>query len=504
MSMQLNIPSLRGACAAVPVRTVVTALTLLLLAAMQLSAQEKDADEAWDQNRHKAAKAGYEQVLKQNPNSAHANLRLGILLSWSGELDSALVLIARARSARPRDADIALAQARVLSWKKRYDDALALYDSILAVTPGLRDAALGRAQVTAWRGDLEAAEQAYRAILVENPRDADAMAGLGYVYHWQGRESEAYRQVHAALAVDSTHQAARALRRSIREDSSSALDGTGAWTNDSDRNTSFWQTLGASAAIGAGVAVFGSINALEASDPIRDAMRVGGEAGVSLSIGKVQLSGAAGVRRIVPETAAPRTEATYRGGLSYRPSAALGLSVGYSRWPFDEIAALMERALNLELLEAGVDVRPFRGFGVYAVGSQLWLNDGNSSTGFAAGLSQKVDRHFTVGVFGRTLTYERPQVGYFSPDRFSVLEATAGYRVETRTWIGSLGGGLGAQRVGERGAAQSEWHVKGRLGRRWGEGNRIEVFGLITNSAVSSTTGAFRYRSAGLTVRLGL
>jgi tetratricopeptide (TPR) repeat protein len=471
---------------------------------MPLWAQEKEADEAWDQGRHEAARAGYERVLQQNPHAARANLRLGILLSWAGKLDSALVLIARARSTDPDDADIALAQARVLSWKKRYDTALALYDSLLTEIPDLRDAALGRAQTLSWAGRLKEAESRYRAILAHNPRDADALAGLGYVYHWQGRESKAHEQARAALAVDSTHLAARALRRTIREVTQPKLEGTAAWSNDSDRNTSFWQTLGASAAIGGGVEVFGSVNALEASDPARDATRVGSEAGLSVSSGRVQLSGAAGVRRIVPEVAAPRTEATYRGRLGYRPTATLRLSLGYSRLPFDEIAALMERVLNLELLEAGLDARPFHGFSIYATGGELWLNDGNSRTELAAGLSQKLDDHFTVGLFGRTLSYERRDLGYFSPDRFSVLEATTGYSVENQAWIGSLGGGLGAQQVGKRGATQSEWHIEGRLGRRWGEANRIELFGLVTNSAVSSTTGAFRYRSAGLTVRLGL
>jgi hypothetical protein len=102
------------------------------------------------------------------------------------------------------------------------------------------------------------------------------------------------------------------------------------------------------------------------------------------------------------------------------------------------------------------------------------------------------------------LSYEQPGVGYFSPDRFSVLEATAGYGIEKMSWTASLGGGLGAQQVGRRGSAQSEWHIEGRLGRRWGLGNRVELFGLVTNSAVSSTSGAFRYRSAGVLVRLGL
>jgi hypothetical protein len=85
-----------------------------------------------------------------------------------------------------------------------------------------------------------------------------------------------------------------------------------------------------------------------------------------------------------------------------------------------------------------------------------------------------------------------------------VLEGTLGYAYESRTWLTSVSGGLGAQQVGESGAAQTEWHLEGRIGPRWGSGNRAELFGMITNSAVSSTTGAFRYRAAGLSVRLGL
>jgi hypothetical protein len=172
--------------------------------------------------------------------------------------------------------------------------------------------------------------------------------------------------------------------------------------------------------------------------------------------------------------------------------------------PFDEIAALMERALDMEVLEAGFDARPFRGFSLYASGSQLWMSDGNRRSGAVAGISQKLGRRLSLGAFGRTLSFERRGIGYFSPDRFSVLEGTAAYDMETRTWVGGIGGGLGAQQAGEGATAQTEWHIEGRVGRRWGVGNRVELFGLVTNSAVSSTTGAFRYRSAGVNVRLGL
>ena len=511
---------------------------LVLLALTPLSAQQKEADDAWNRGQYDAARTGYQRLLRQDPVSVRANLRLAILLSWDGKLDSALVLVSRARTANPTDAELAVTHAQIRSWNKQYDPALALYDSVLTWRPGLRDAELGRArslawagrlaaadsaygrlirknssdrdarlgqaQVNAWRGRLPLAQQQYDEILARDPRDADALVGQAQVFYWQGKVGEARRQVRAALAVDSTHRSARDLRRTIEEATRPILEATAAWSNDSDRNTSFWQTLASSVGIGRGVTVFGSVNALETSDPLRDAKRVGGEAGLTIALGRTTLSGAAGARRLMPFVAADRTSATYRGRLSYRPLPAIGFHVGYSRLPFDEIAALMERALDMELLEGGADARPFRGFSVYASRSQLWLSDGNTRSGVVAGLSQKLNRRVSVGLFGRTLSYEERGVGYFSPDRFSVLEATAAYTVETRAWGGSIGGGLGAQQVGRRGEAQTEWHLEGRVGRGWGVGNRLEVFGLVTNSAVSSTSGAFRYRSAGLNLRLGL
>jgi hypothetical protein len=250
--------------------------------------------------------------------------------------------------------------------------------------------------------------------------------------------------------------------------------------------------------------VFGSVNALETSDPVREATRFGGEAGITLSAGTLQLTGAAGARRLNPEVADARTAATYRGQLRYRPTSALRFGVGYSRMPFDEIAALIERELDMELLEGGFDARPLAGLTVFAGGGALWLNDGNRRWSASAGLTQKLLRHFFLGAFARTLSYERTGLGYFSPDQFSVIEGTAGYDLEQGSWIVSLSGGAGAQQIGKDGVAQGEWHLEGRLGQRWGSGNRIEAFGLVTNSAVSSTTGAFRYGSAGLLVRLGL
>jgi tetratricopeptide (TPR) repeat protein len=490
--------------ATLPRRSSLFGLMLLVLLQLPLSAQQAEGDAAWSEGRFDVARAAYEQVLARDPAAVRANLRLGIMLSWDGKLDSALVLLARARAAEPADADIRLAEARVMAWDGRYSAALARYDSLLAERPDLREAALGRARTLGWAGRLKPAADAYRAVLAKDSRDVDALVGLGYVLHWEGRHGAAVRAARAALAIDSTHQEARELDRRARGAIRPAVETSANWSNDSDRNTTFSQSLTVSAPLADGVRVFGSAGALEASDPVLDATRIGGEVGLSYAFGKVQLTAAGGARRLNPEIAEPRTSETYRARVRVRPASAFELSVAYARAPFDEIAALIERDLDFESLDGGFDLTPAPGLNIYGGVGGAWFSDGNSRTSALTSITRTFRRRFLVGLFGRTLSYEERGIGYFSPDRFNLLEAQAGYNLESGQWDGRFIGGLGAQQIGKRGEAQSEWHLEARLARRWGVGNRIEAFGLVTNSAVSSTTGAFRYRSAGVVVRVGI
>ncbi|HEY8258189.1 MAG TPA: tetratricopeptide repeat protein [Gemmatimonadales bacterium] len=393
-----------------------------------------------------------------------------LAVARSGHMDSALALLATARIADPDDADLRLAEARILSWAGRRRDAIARYDSLIR----------------------------------KNPENADALIGLGYVYHWQGREEAADRQVAAALALDSTNTDALELRHAIRRTARGVVEASANWSNDSDRNTSFWQTLSLSAPLARGLRLLAGVGLLEASDPDRNATRFGGEAGLALWRGAFRASVLAGARRLDPEIGAARTEGTYRGGVSVRPSENIGIAVGYARYPYDEIASLFERNLTIESLEGGFDARFTRRFLVTGGGGALWLSDGNRRTEGHAAVTQDIGRYFQVGASGRALGYRQPGVGYFSPDRFHLLEGTAAVRVAGSRWDARLGGGLGGQQIGRGGDTQTEWHIDARVGRNWGDGNRIEGFGGVTNSAVSSTTGAFRYRTAGVVLRVGI
>ena len=172
---------------------------------------------------------------------------------------------------------------------------------------------------------------------------------------------------------------------------------------------------------------------------------MGGEAGLSWAVGDLQFTAAAGARRLSPDTAAPRTAATYRGRASWRPVPRFGVSVGYARAPFDEIASLMERELDLESVDAGLDATLARGLSIYGGGGGVWFSDGNHRTNAWLGVTQSLPKRFFVGAYGRTLAYERRGLGYFSPDRFRLLEGLAGYNLETPA-AGTDGSAAGSAR----------------------------------------------------------
>lgn len=444
-------------------------LAAVLFAAPVAEAQQATADSAWIAGDFHTARINYERMLVADPQSVRANYRLGILASWDGKLDSALVLIHRARTVEPRDPDLRTTEARILSWDGRTDEAIALYDSVVT----------------------------------EFPRHADALAGLSQVYLWTGRYSLSRTYASRALATDPESRTAQELDRTIRATVSPQLEITLGWSNDSDDNTSWWQTVAGSYLLSDAFRAFGSVGALEASDPVRDATRLSAEAGLTYGRGNLYATGALGVRHLSPDTGASRGAGTFRISGGYRMGSA-GVGIGYSHYPFDETALLIERNLDVDAFELNGDATLSPGLSLAAGAGFASFSDDNSRTSGILTLTKTIKRDFFVGVMARALGYDFKGIGYFSPDWFSVYEARAGYARSGLVWTGRVSGGLGVQQVGSGSRTQSEWHLEGRLGRKWGLMNSVEVFAGLSNSAESSTTGAFEYRTAGIIVRVGL
>ena len=213
-----------------------------------------------------------------------------LAVARAGRFDSALALLARARAADPDNAELQLAQARVLELGRP--------------APG------GHCPV----------RQPPPAESLERGRDS----GPGVRYHWEGREEAASRQVRAALA---------STPRTRTRWSSSARSGGRAAARWRRRPTGATTPTGtptsgrrlARGPVPAACECSPAAGLLEASDPLRDAIRVGGEAGLGWCDGRIRSSALAGARRLDPEVAPTRTEATYRANLSWRPRQELGL-----------------------------------------------------------------------------------------------------------------------------------------------------------------------------------
>ncbi len=426
------------------------------------------------------------------------------VLSWAARYGPAVRLYDSVLVAHPDNTDAAVGKARTLAWANQLGRADSAFAAILARQPYNEEARVGRAQTESWRGDFTSAVAGYRAALERDSSNVAARTGLAQVYLWQGRYFDARREIRRSWALDTNHHDTRLLRQQIRASIRPQVEGTAAWNRDSDHNTSWWQTLTTSLALANRLRGFAQAGLLEASDPVRNATRLSGEAGLSWVPGNTHVTVAGGARRLEPDSAPARTEPTYRASIGYRFLPTAGIGAGYAHYPFDETALLIGRHLDVDEVSADGDWTIRRGLSLGAGASRAWFSDNNTRTAGVLALTQTVQRRFFLGAFGRVMEYDFKGFGYFSPDRFSLLEGRGGYVYEGPVWTARLSGGLGIQQIAKGAASQSEWHLEARLGRAWGVANAVEVFGGITNSAASSTTGAFRYGTAGVTIRLGL
>ncbi len=477
------------------------ALLALLALAPPLAAQVAEGNRAWAAGRYEEARVAYEQALAVDPGSVRSLYRLAVLASWNNHLDSALTLLTRARAIEPGDPDVRAAEAQVLAWQGRLAEARVRYDSLLAEDPERRGAALGRARVLGWEGRYAEADSAYSLLLFSNPQDAEALAGRAQVAHWRGRDGAAAGYADRALMADPKNHDAEMLRRELRAASGPRAEVIGGWNNDSDHDTNWSESLTLSTGVVPGLRVFGTGGLQQSSDPLRDAHRSLGEAGAEFSAAGIRLMAAAGARNLVPDSAPSRSEFTFRAGAGVTPAPGVSAGLVFSHLPFDETAFLIGSGLDIDVLDASLDLTLARGLTFSAGGGAAWVSDGNRRVSAVAALTRTLGRHFFAGAYGRVLDYRQHGVGYFSPDRFGMGEIRAGHLTSSHGWETRVSGGAGIQQTSGS-SSQAEWHVEGRVARRWSTLNLVELFGGVTNSVASSVNGAFRYRTAGVRVVL--
>jgi len=518
-------------------RLVLAGALLLLPAAV--AAQVADADAAWNQGRYGAAREAYLRALTQDPASVRASYRLGVLAAWDGNLDSALTYLAQARATDPGDPDMRAMQAQVLSWAGRYPQALVQWDSLIALYPARLDGLVGKARTLSWDGREAEADSLYQVVLVRDPTNGDALTGAAQLAYWDGRTAEAIagydralsyrpndatarvglaqvyqangRQLEALAEADSavslapTNREALRARRVIGRAVQAATDVTLGWSEDTDENLMWWQVVSASTPLSNRVRGFGSVGVFEGSStPVISAARGTTEFGATYIQDHWQLTGAFGVQGLWPDAGTSRSVLTARVGASYRIQPSLGVGVSYAHFPFAETAYLIGADLDIDAVDATVDAALGRGLSLSAGGGAGWFSDGNQRTSAVLAVTKQLPQHFFAGGLARMVWFEETVAGYFSPDRFSVVEARGGYSRVGQDWETRVSAGAGVQQIGLGGTWQFEGHLEGRAAWWFSERNRLEAFAGVSNSAYLSATGAYRWGTAGLVLRLGL
>ncbi|HTK56069.1 MAG TPA: hypothetical protein VL295_04550, partial [Gemmatimonadales bacterium] len=161
------------------------------------------------------------------------------------------------------------------------------------------------------------------------------------------------------------------------------------------------------------------------------------------------------------------------------------------------------RDIDVNSAEASADIKLRPGLDLGVGGGAAWLSDGNSRWSVLGVATWSFAKYFFAGPAYRRTKYDRPGVGYFAPKPFQLIEVRGGAAKRWGPWSGRLAGGLGTQSINSA-SGQNAWHAEFRLTRAFRVIDEVGIFGSITNAASASTTGAFKYKSAGLTARIGL
>jgi tetratricopeptide (TPR) repeat protein len=488
---------------------VIPLLLPLIAAAVQLP----EAEDAFRRGDQRAARAGYEAVLRQDSANVRALYRLAVLDSWDGKLQRSLDRFARLRQLESADADIMVAQARVLSWAGQTGAAEQLYDSVLAITPARSDALAGRARTVAWAGDLDRAERLWRSALEVHPDDAEILVGLAQTLFWRGKPELAESYVSRARQLAPDAREARDLLSLVRAARRPEIATAGNYAHDSDDNAFFAQDGSITGALGHDLR--GTLQAgwRRATDPARTGLSYGAGGYVIAPLGRgAVLRAGLGIRRLAPDGGTAHSPLTAQLGIGLRPARFAALSVAYSRTAFDETALLIDSGYVMDGVDLSFDATPRPGLSISGGGGLAWLSDAvsNRRAGGVIAVMATLHHGIEAGVFARMMGYRipNPGAGYFAPDRFGVLEARVTGTWRREGWGIRADAGFGAQQVGAGAPTQVEWHTGLGITHGWSANNELTLAGSVTNSAASrsgtATATGFRYGTISLRLQQGL
>ncbi len=161
---------------------------------------ETRADQEFALENYTQAETHYREAIAARPDSIHALMRLGLLLSWRGEYKESITFYNRAVSLDPAGMEPRRGLAQVYAWSGDFDAALALYRSLLAERPGDEGLTLEMAQAQAWSGDNTTARETLHELVGRNPRHVKARLTLAQVHGWEGEFPQAEKIYRSVLA----------------------------------------------------------------------------------------------------------------------------------------------------------------------------------------------------------------------------------------------------------------------------------------------------------------
>jgi len=154
------------------------------------------------EGEYEQAIAEFRRVLKAEPTSTKAHLRLGICLMHVGRPDEAAATFAEAIRIDPRNSGAYTNLGGALAEQNRFDEAARAFEKAIELDSHRVSAHYNLALVHAQQGKLDEAEQRFRDALAVDPSWTKAHHQLALLLGRQGRLAEAADHYRAALAAD--------------------------------------------------------------------------------------------------------------------------------------------------------------------------------------------------------------------------------------------------------------------------------------------------------------
>ncbi len=134
-----------------------------------------------DNNIYEAIKI-YRQVLTLDDKNFLALIRLAKLLSWTENIDEAMIILERLEKEYPDNSETYFRKAQVLSWKKRYDESISYYKKYLEMEEGDLDGIMGLGRVYFWSKKYKKAIEYFNKAIENNYSVTEARLNLAKIY----------------------------------------------------------------------------------------------------------------------------------------------------------------------------------------------------------------------------------------------------------------------------------------------------------------------------------